>query len=58
MKNATGPVASVTGAGGYTLQMFSEHLSIGIQIGSALLILGGLILTVYQIRNARRIKRG
>mgnify|MGYP006431417833 CR=1 FL=1 len=52
-EQATGPIAAAAGGAGYTLQMFSDHLSIGIQIGSAALIVAGLILTLYQIRNAK-----
>jgi hypothetical protein len=51
---AGGPIATAVGGTGYTLQMFQEHLGLAIQIGSGLLVLGGLLLTYYNIRNARR----
>ena len=50
-----GPIASVAGGAGYTIATFREHLSLGMQVGSTLLILGGLVLIYYQIRNARRV---
>jgi hypothetical protein len=51
---AGGPIATAIGGTGYTLQMFQEHLGLAIQMGSGLLVLGGLVLTFYNIRNARR----
>jgi hypothetical protein len=54
VSKVAGPIATAVGTTGYTLQMFQEHLGVAIQMGSGLLVLGGLILTFYNIRNARR----
>jgi len=54
VSKVAGPIATAIGGTGYTLQMFQEHLGVAIQIGSGLLVAGGLVLTYYNIRNARR----